>query len=212
MKVLRNFHIELNSSLRHVIYAITAREIQNVCNMIYDDLISEPETFRILALDTERDIRPPHRVRVMSITSPRICAVISFTDNVCPRMDKVIDPRERLTMPESVRRLLNYGGAMKVGIAMTDEAMYLSNTFIGMHGEEILIRHPMDLQLMEKLRRRENKCRSLSTMVKTYFNYDLPKDDQCSNWRQVPLTQNQIIYSALDSLYCIDLAEQWLFV
>src|ERR1700719_3083589 len=48
----------------------------------------------------------------------------------------------------------------------------------------------------------------LASLVKEFFNIELPKSSQKANWARRPLTQTMIEYAINDTLYLIDLAER----
>jgi ribonuclease D len=48
----------------------------------------------------------------------------------------------------------------------------------------------------------------LASLVKEYFNIELPKSSQKANWARRPLTQTMIEYAINDTLYLMELAEQ----
>src|SRR5215471_5496917 len=48
----------------------------------------------------------------------------------------------------------------------------------------------------------------LASLVKEFFNIELPKSSQKANWARRPLTQTMIQYAINDTLYLCDLAER----
>lgn len=48
----------------------------------------------------------------------------------------------------------------------------------------------------------------LNDVVKEYLNYDLPKEEQCSDWSLDPLTETQLIYAAKDAWILLPLREK----
>jgi ribonuclease D len=167
------------------------------------DTLNE-STHRLIAFDTERDLHGDQRIRVISIATADLCAVISFNPINAPAHRK--DPKRRRVMPKSLVRLLTEGGAIRLCIAGDHEIFHINNDFVQPNGSEIRVANLLDLQLIERLRTRIANRTSLANLVKRYLGEEMSKAQQRSNWRNIPLSEAQIKYSAMDSIYCIELA------
>jgi hypothetical protein len=180
---------------REIIYATTLEEIEVACARLQEDLKSTTGV-RILAFDTERDMRHPHDIRVLSMATRRMCVVISFSDANAPR-----DTDGRRIMPPCAYDLLCHGGAIRVGISLDQEQECFDRDF-----DSVYVKNILDLQLCDRLKRASGGTRSLKTLVSEYLGIEMSKETQTSNWTRIPLSRKQIMYSALDSIYCVDLS------
>lgn len=188
---------------RIVMYVHEPKDVTRACNILWDSL--NDRGHRLVAFDTERDTYQPHRIRVISVATANMCVVISFTPKNTPVYAK--DPHNRRVMPKALVRLLTEGGAIRLCIAGDQEMFHVNYDFVQHNGREIRVANLLDIQLIERLRTRIVSRTSLANLVKKYLNETVSKGQQRSKWRIVPLKEAQIKYSAMDSIYCIELAD-----
>lgn len=175
---------------------------------------------KVVAFDTERDIikskRYPYdlaRVRVLSICTGSVCFVISFSNKtpgygVTAKAE--LDPKSRYILPEQISDILEDHGIIKIGISTDEEELYLKGTFVKVKKDqsdvneawpEIIIKNAYDLQNREKIISNLDHQPSLVDICSKYLGISVSKDEKLTEWGVDILTNDQIIYSALDSIF-----------
>jgi len=81
--------------------------------------------------------------------------------------------------------------------------MYLQGTFVTQDGASVEMKNMYDLQVRQSIKTKNfEKTASLQQLCLDYFSVDLSKDEKMTKWGIDELSNEQIVYSALDSIYC----------
>lgn len=174
----------------------------------------ENSDFKIVAIDTERDIvnSPRYqyklaRIRVMSICTYDTVLVISFsgTEGYGATSKHGTDAQSRYVIPKRLGTVLSDNSVIKTGISLEEEYMYLNGTFVNDDGTEVQLKNMYDLQIDDQIRRKSNVCRSYQDIVADRLKISISKDERVSKWGINVLSDEQIVYSAIDVICCMRL-------
>lgn len=172
---------------------------------------------KVVAFDTERDIKKSRnypyklsRVRIMSICTHDLCFVISFsgTDGYGITHKYPHDIGSRYILPKQISELLSSKVVIKTGISLEEEELHLDGTFVNEDGSPVKLFTQYDLQTRNYIKNGEDRFAGLQTMCKQKFGITISKDEQIETWGENEITDQQIIYSALDSIYCYILKDE----
>ena len=215
--IVNKFEIDLkniikfpNNKLYTIYYFNKPFEIERFWHHLTNSLDKTKD--KIIIIDTERDIinskkypYPLARIRVMSICTNNICFVISFSGTeqgfgVTSKYPK--DKQSRYILPKKISELLNSGNIVKVGISLDEELLHLNGTFVNEDGSNIELRTGFDLQTLERVKSGDYQNKpSLQTLCQKYLKTYISNDERVTKWNVNELSKDQIIYSALDSIF-----------
>jgi len=168
---------------------------------------------KVVAVDSERDIvtspnypYPLARIRVLSICSASVCLVIGFsgmTAGFGVSTKHPSDSQKRYVLFDKLSELLQKRSITKVGISLEEEELYLKGTFVQQDGSPVEMKGLYDLQVRNSIKTKNyDKFVSLQQLCLEYFSVNLSKDEKVTKWGVDELTDQQIVYSALDSIFC----------
>jgi len=175
-------------------------------------LVQSLETEKVVAVDSERDIvtspnypYPLARIRVLSICSASVCLVIGFSglsEGFGVSTKHPSDTQKRYVLFDKLAELLQKSSITKVGISLEEEELYLKGTFVQQDGSPVEMKCLYDLQVRHSIKTKNYDKVSLQQLCLDYFSVNLSKDEKVTKWGVNELTDQQIVYSALDSIYC----------
>ncbi|KAK7385002.1 hypothetical protein VNO78_30709 [Psophocarpus tetragonolobus] len=125
--------------------------------------------------------------------------------------DSAVFVLDLLSLPLSslwdpLRQLLLSPDILKLGFGFKQDLVYLSSTFSSLGGfdkvEPYLDIKSVYNHLQHNKKHVPKQSKSLSTICAEVLGFSLSKELQCSDWSQRPLTEEQIMYAAMDA-HCL---------
>lgn len=150
------------------------------------------------------------RVRVIGLCTDDICFILSISGRAanCGITKKIKkDFMSRYILPPQIEKILADDNIIKIGCNAEQESLNIKNTFVNINGLELQIRKLYDIITRDQIKNKLKEPHEFKDMCHNYLQVNISKESGVKKWWVDELSIDQILYSAMDTIFCFMLRD-----